>query len=145
MSTENRYFTGKPCKYGHIASRLLSTSVCVECKQKREKTTRAKDPKRKEYMREYVKEYRKSGKGKETALRYARKWRGLPEATREEPKECECCGKTQNKSLALDHCHITGKFRGWLCNSCNLALGAAGDNKEGVIKLLEYLIRNSGE
>jgi hypothetical protein len=26
-----QYFTGKPCKRGHISKRLLSTGVCLEC------------------------------------------------------------------------------------------------------------------
>lgn len=26
-----RYFTGKPCKHGHIAQRLLPSGVCNEC------------------------------------------------------------------------------------------------------------------
>ena len=26
-----RYFTGKPCKYGHLSERLVSTTRCVEC------------------------------------------------------------------------------------------------------------------
>jgi hypothetical protein len=26
-----RYFTGEPCKLGHIADRLVSNSTCVEC------------------------------------------------------------------------------------------------------------------
>jgi hypothetical protein len=26
-----RYFTGKPCKHGHVAERLVSTKGCVEC------------------------------------------------------------------------------------------------------------------
>ena len=28
----HKYFTGKPCKYGHISERLVSNSSCVECK-----------------------------------------------------------------------------------------------------------------
>ena len=28
-----RYFTGKPCKHGHIAEKLLSNRTCVECKR----------------------------------------------------------------------------------------------------------------
>lgn len=32
----SRYFTGKPCKYGHIAERIVSTRTCVLCKNKRE-------------------------------------------------------------------------------------------------------------
>ena len=26
-----RYFTGRPCKYGHIAERFTSNGSCVEC------------------------------------------------------------------------------------------------------------------
>jgi len=28
-----RYFTGKPCKHGHICERNISNSGCVECKK----------------------------------------------------------------------------------------------------------------
>ena len=35
--------------------------------------------------------------------------------------------------------HITGKFRGVLCHSCNLALGHLHDNPEIIYKLLNYL------
>jgi hypothetical protein len=27
----SRYFTGKPCKHGHVAERTVSNSRCVEC------------------------------------------------------------------------------------------------------------------
>lgn len=29
--TAGRYFTGKPCKRGHLSERYLSTRGCVEC------------------------------------------------------------------------------------------------------------------
>lgn len=28
---KTRYFTGKPCKHGHVAERYTSTRACVEC------------------------------------------------------------------------------------------------------------------
>lgn len=34
---ETRYFTGKPCKYGHIAERMVSTKTCIDCKALRQK------------------------------------------------------------------------------------------------------------
>ena len=34
---QTRYFTGKPCKYGHVAERLVSTKTCVACKAQRER------------------------------------------------------------------------------------------------------------
>lgn len=29
-----RYFTGKPCKYGHVDARLVSNGTCCECNRK---------------------------------------------------------------------------------------------------------------
>lgn len=34
---ETRYFTGEPCKHGHVSERMVSTRTCVQCKQKRDK------------------------------------------------------------------------------------------------------------
>lgn len=28
---KTRYFTGKPCKRGHVAERLVCNNACVEC------------------------------------------------------------------------------------------------------------------
>jgi uncharacterized ferredoxin-like protein len=53
------------------------------------------------------------------------------------PNECECCGK--ESKLVLDHCHQTEKFRGWLCNQCNIAIGNLGDNISGVTNAVLYL------
>lgn len=38
------YFTGKPCKYGHIAERFLSTRTCLECHRLRAVKNYHKDP-----------------------------------------------------------------------------------------------------
>jgi len=32
----SRYFTGKPCKHGHVSERKVSNGGCVECKRARE-------------------------------------------------------------------------------------------------------------
>jgi hypothetical protein len=39
----------------------------------------------------------------------------------------------------IDHCHLTGMFRGLLCSSCNLALGKVGDDPSTLRRLAEYL------
>lgn len=41
--------------------------------------------------------------------------------------------------VCLDHDHDTGKIRGFLCHHCNRALGAFGDNLEGVMRIVAYL------
>ena len=60
------------------------------------------------------------------------------------PKVCRCCRKAPDPNsfrnkLQLDHDHITGEFRGWICDNCNVSLSRAGDTIEGVKNLLTYL------
>jgi len=50
---------------------------------------------------------------------------------------CQLCGKECN--TRLDHCHITLKFRGWLCQTCNSALGLFRDEIEMLEKAIKYL------
>lgn len=40
---------------------------------------------------------------------------------------------------AIDHNHITGKFRGLLCSNCNTALGLLKENQETILNALNYL------
>jgi len=70
-----------------------------------------------------------------------RKLRGLPEPTRSMPAGCEICGG-QSKGrdeLSLDHDHVTGKFRGWLCNQCNLGLGCFKDSSDLLVAAARYI------
>ena len=39
-----RYYTGKACKRGHVAERMVSTMTCVECKNERERRLYWEDP-----------------------------------------------------------------------------------------------------
>jgi hypothetical protein len=62
---------------------------------------------------------------------------------REEVTMCACCGATEPGGRAnqwhCDHDHVTGKFRGWLCDRCNRGIGLLGDNIESLERALEYL------
>ena len=71
-----------------------------------------------------------------------RRWRGLPEPTRPMPEVCDCCGGPSNGrgSLHFDHCHRTNRFRGWLCSTCNTAIGKLGDTAAGVARAVAYLL-----
>ena len=44
-----------------------------------------------------------------------------------------------NRAWVLDHDHETKKFRGWLCNKCNSALGWLNDDINYVRRALNYL------
>lgn len=55
---------------------------------------------------------------------------------------CCICGINESecgRRLAMDHCHQTGEFRGWLCEKCNVAIGALGDCPAVAAKAVEYL------
>ena len=57
----------------------------------------------------------------------------------EKPQVCECCGKIPIQ-WCLDHDHSDDTFRGWLCKKCNEGLGKLGDNLEGIVKAMNYLL-----
>ena len=55
---------------------------------------------------------------------------------------CAICKKHKDnftKSLAVDHCHLTGKVRGLLCTNCNRALGNLKDSIDSAINAVTYL------
>lgn len=52
---------------------------------------------------------------------------------------CDLCGAM--KPMRIDHDHTTGKFRGLLCQKCNLGIGFLGDCGDGLLKALDYLKR----
>lgn len=53
---------------------------------------------------------------------------------------CNICKKpSMGKSLALDHCHRSGKIRGLLCTKCNIGLGMFEDDPERLKAAIEYL------
>ncbi len=53
------------------------------------------------------------------------------------PSECSVCGRTGR--IVLDHCHQLRRFRGWLCASCNSALGLAGESPQILRALASYV------
>jgi Recombination endonuclease VII len=166
---QNIYFTGIPCARGHIAPRYISGRVCAECAKdrarewarkntdkthaagrryraanratlkERQRLWRLANPERhRQFQRNYLK------RNYSRHLAYMRKRKGLPEATRPCPARCELCGDTPGtKSLALDHCHKTGKFRGWICGRCNRALGFFKDCPKRLALAIIYLARHS--
>jgi hypothetical protein len=57
---------------------------------------------------------------------------------------CKICGATEAKhrssnNLLVDHCHVTGNYRGLLCNRCNTSLGFVNDDIELLENMVKYL------
>jgi hypothetical protein len=58
---------------------------------------------------------------------------------------CDICGESeqQDRSLAVDHCHRTGKVRGLLCQACNTAIGKLRDDPSLIRRAASYVERHS--
>lgn len=55
---------------------------------------------------------------------------------------CAICYQSDNKRLAVDHCHETNTVRGLLCQSCNLSLGRMGDDPDRLRRAAAYIERH---
>jgi len=58
---------------------------------------------------------------------------------------CEICGISEHNcstKLHMDHCHTTGRFRGWLCRKCNTLLAKANDDCDILSSAIEYCRRS---
>lgn len=134
LAGEKYYVTGKPCKRGHFERRFVNGGRCMECTRIAARTWRNNNL---EYARANSRNW--MAKNKDRVRRNDWKRYNMPEPTRPEPTNCELCNRTQKNHLHLDHDHQDGHFRGWLCNKCNLGLGALGDTLTTLRRAVAYL------
>lgn len=102
-----------------------------------------------DYFKQYNKEYRIKNphKNKENhlKLKFGMTLEDYNNRLISQSHKCAICyidEVTNQKALAVDHCHTTGKIRGLLCDSCNLGLGIFKDNQELLLKAIMYLKKN---
>jgi hypothetical protein len=60
-------------------------------------------------------------------------------AGRPRPEVCDICDGNHHLGIVFDHCHASGRFRGWLCDRCNKTLGLVKDDVGLLMKLANYL------
>jgi hypothetical protein len=125
------------------------TRNCQKCKAllqyNRNKAWRLANP---DAFRAHQKKYRQANPGgKWTESLWRAKLARVYKMTQEQYTEmlerqrggCAICGKTEDKRLAVDHCHITGRVRGLLCSRHNRGLGYFSDSPSLLNKAAEYL------
>ena len=76
---------------------------------------------------------------KECVKKQAKIRNELKKTAPEKPETCECCRKKTDKWV-LDHDHSNDTFRGWVCDACNTGIGKLGDNIDGIVNALNYLL-----
>lgn len=116
---------GPKRKCRHKVTRTKSRA-CPVCKSAYMKRWRKAHP---DLNRQICKEARRRWAGFDGHIPYSR------------PKKCEAlCGRPAEH---LDHDHVTGKFRGWLCRRCNAGIGMLGDRARDAIRLAMYLTKHN--
>lgn len=139
-----KFYTGVPRKHGHLAERYIGDRAggsCAKCISERFKARYNSDSSFRDKAKERTRrrwatdeEFR----ARQTAAKNRK--RGMPKPVRPQPWACEMCGRIAGeKALHLDHCHETGKFRGWLCSQCNTGLGLLGDSIARLNAAVVYL------
>jgi hypothetical protein len=131
------YVSDVPCKRGHQGPRYVSGYGCYPCRAQQYQDKRLVHGAE---MRRKAAEWRKENRAKIQRDGWIRQ--GMPLPTRPCPEACENCGRVQTeRALALDHCHETKRFRGWLCVKCNVGIGKLGDTLEAIERTADYLRR----
>jgi hypothetical protein len=113
----NRFYTGKPCRHGHVVERYVIGGGCRECMCIRHRST-------------------SHNHDRSRACAAKRGGFAPPPLERDCPPRpsdgrCDSClelvtGKGRD-GFHLDHDHVTGAFRGWVCNGCNTGRGIADE------------------
>ena len=88
------YFTGRPCKYGHIAERSVANQDCTVCHRERDRKWRRENP---EAVREYARKWRRDNPG------LTRYFTGKPckrghVCERTASRRCVICAQEQNRN-----------------------------------------------
>lgn len=133
----------------------------AKLRAQRTREERSKDPEATERHREYMRLW--NARNRETRKVYARdraraisvdvrlKNKGLDLELKDTVQDhsglCDICSQGPTgrwNSLNIDHCHVSGKFRGMLCGQCNMALGGFRDDPQLLRKAAEYLEPHDG-
>jgi hypothetical protein len=118
------------------------------------KKQRAKEYYQKPGVKEHRKAYRNSRKQKDKIWKknwdlekkYGINLDALIDTIKAQHNHCPICRTyypTFHRAWHVDHCHVSGKIRGVICNSCNILLGHAKDRPRVLRNAAEYLEKNA--
>ena len=145
------------CKRGHerAPENLTNHGACRTCVRDRQREVRLADP---EKHNATTRAWRKNNPEKQKAIEARRHAKNrldpdfkdrkrLAEINRvyglelaAVPDTCQVCGISGNdRRICVDHDHVTGSVRGFLCTNCNSALGMAEDSIDRLKELISYL------
>lgn len=130
---------------------------CTKCGETKELSEFHNDLKQKDGLRSWCKEcvrayaaehrLRPKSRNDRFKLQYGITLEEAEDLYHKQEGKCAICGEfkgslSKSAGLYIDHDHESGKVRGLLCNSCNVALGLMKDNPDLLKKAQFYLIEN---
>lgn len=91
----------------------------------------------------------KVGANGNTSWQHLRSSYGINHLTREamflsQGGHCAICDESDDKKLAVDHCHESGRVRGLLCHRCNTGLGSFREDEMWLDLAVLYLQSRKG-
>ncbi len=95
-------------------------------------------------MREYERKRGPEWRRKKTLHRYGITPEDYSRMFEEQEGKCAICQSTDSEHpitelLVVDHCHLTGKVRGLLCNTCNRGIGFMREETDRLLNAAVYL------
>ena len=110
-------------QWGRSEYRVTSSNVCKECSNR--------------YSKEH---HKKRGKNQRLQKTFGITLKEYQQMLEQQNGVCAICDNPPgNKSLGVDHNHITGKIRSLLCVQCNTALGLVKEDIKILHKMICYL------
>jgi len=100
------------------------------------------------YMREWRKRNPEKAKDADLKKNYGIGFDDYKVLLAEQQGACAVCriapgfigtGNAGKGTLAVDHCHTTGTYRGLLCTNCNLGIGSFFENPDLLIAAADYV------
>jgi hypothetical protein len=128
------YFTGTPCKRGHITKRYTNGGHCDDCQRQEQRLAgRTRRPDTRDRIRRIPRKYGIS----------IAEWDAMFD---NQGRACAICRTTNpgKRNWQTDHCHDTGIVRGILCTKCNRGLGFFKDRVVNLSSGITYLERTGG-
>lgn len=125
----------KVCNTCNEGLPLESYAKCSQNKDGRQWRCRLCWKKKRSVSKESIREYQLQHKFGITSSDYT-------VMLEEQSGVCKICKQPEpvkGRSLAVDHCHTTGKVRGLLCGLCNGGLGKFRDNTQLLKEAINYL------
>lgn len=123
-----RYFTGEPCKRGHVSQRKTSSATCVEC--------------------DHLAYHARKGsllsmrqRNRNLKSRYSIDLNEYVAMDERQGGRCAICDGLPKK-LVVDHDHEANRTRGLLCIKCNAGLGQFNDNLVILQRAVDYLVKH---